>query len=224
MIIGKRRAKHSILHKDPAAYCGHPQIIVAGNGDWLVVFNKAPRRAFILHPPEDPEFRNVLIRSRDRGTSWSIPRAIPSDAYSGTECAALTPLQDGSVMLHQWQFAWYSLAEARTLPDQANLTYPDRYMRGWLDSPEHETSAYRAVAPEDLAPWVRGPGRAFIHFSSDYGASFTRTVEIDTAPFSGGYGMRRALQLPDDEIILPLSDVPHYRTVFIVVSKDNGRT
>jgi hypothetical protein len=36
--------------------------------------------------------------------------------------------------------------------------------------------------------------------------------------------MRRALELPGGEIILPLSDVPHYRTVFIVASSDNGRT
>src|SRR5262245_6426542 len=222
MIVEARRAEHSILHKDPAAYCAHPQIVVAANDDWLVVFNEAPRRAFVLHPPEDPEFRNVIIRSRDRGASWSAPRAVPSGAHLGTECAALTLLHDGSVMLHQWQFTWHPLAVARTLPDQSNLTYPDRFMRGWLDSPEHETSAYRRMAPEELVPWVRGPGRTFARFSADHGASFDRTVGIDTTPFSGGYGMRRALQLPNGEIILPLSDVPHYRSVFTVTSKDNG--
>jgi hypothetical protein len=224
MIIEARAAEHSILHKDPSAYCAHPQIIVAANGDWLTVFNEAPRRSFVLHPPEDPEFRNVIIRSRDRGTSWSTPQAAPSGGYLGTECAALTPLQDGSIMLHQWQFTWHPLAVARTLPDQTNLTYPDRFMRGWLDSPEHETSAYRTVALEELVRWVRGPGRTFAHFSDDHAASFTRTVQIDTAPFSGGYGMRRALQLPNGQIILPLSDVPHYRSVFTVTSRDSGCT
>jgi BNR repeat-like domain len=223
MIIEARAAEHSILHKDPSAYCAHPQIVVAGNGDWLVVFNRGPRRPLVLHPPEDPQFQNVIIRSRDRGRSWSALRIVPSDAYSGTECAALTLLHDGSIMLHQWQFTWHPLMRARKLPDQSSLTYPDRFMRGWLDSPEHETSAYRNTAPEQLAPWVRGPGRTFAHFSGDHGTSFTRTIEIDTAPFSGGYGMRSALQLPDGEIILPLSDVPHYRTVFVVTSSDNGR-
>jgi BNR repeat-like domain len=224
MITEAGRAEHSILHKDPLAYCAHPQIIVAANGDWLVVFNKAPRRPFVLHPPEDPEFCNVIIRSRDGGATWSAPQAVPSDGYPGTECAALTLLHDGSIMLHQWQFAWYPLAQARELPDQGSLIYPDRFMQGWLESPEHETLAYRNVPPEQLVPWARGPGRTLAHFSNDHGASFARSVAIETAPFSGGYGMRSALQLPSGEIILPLSDVPQYRTIFIVASTDNGRT
>ena len=36
-------------------------------GEWLIVFNKTIRRRVILHPPQDPEFRNWLIRSADRG-------------------------------------------------------------------------------------------------------------------------------------------------------------
>lgn len=221
-MIDARAAEHSILHKDRFAYCAHPHIAVAANGDWLVVFNEAPRRELILHPPEDPLFQNVIIRSSDRGASWSAPQVVPGYDYRGTECAGLTVLNDGRVMLQQWRFAWYPLALARTLADQSGLTYPGRFMQGWLNSPEHEASGFRDLPPEQLAPWVRGPGRAFVHFSEDSGASFARSVEIHTAPFSGGYGMRSALQLPDGAIILPLSDVPHYRTVFIVTSRDGG--
>jgi hypothetical protein len=224
MIIQARAAEHSIIHRDPFAYCAHPQIVVAANGNWLVVFNKAPRRDIVLHPPEDPLFRNLVIRSRDRGATWSVPQVVPSYEYSGTECAALTTLNDGSLMLHQWQFAWYPLSLARTLPDQANLVYPERFMKGWLSSPEHEASGFGGLSAADIAPWVRGPGKTFAHFSRDNGESFSRSVEIDTEPFSGGYGMRKAVQLPSGRIILPLSDVPNYRTVFIVTSDDGGMT
>ncbi|MFM9845234.1 MAG: sialidase family protein [Dongiaceae bacterium] len=221
-MIQARAAEHSIVYKDRFAYCAHPHIVAAANGDWLVVFNKAPRRDLVLHPPEDPQFQNVMIRSPDRGASWSAPQVVPSYDYWGTECAGLTVLNDDRVMLHQWRFAWYPLALARRLPDQSELTYPDRFMGGWLSSPEHETSRFRSTPPEQLTPWVRGPGKTFAHFSADHGASFTRSVEIRTTPFSGGYGMRSALQLPAGQIILPLSDVPNYRTVFVVTSWDGG--
>lgn len=224
MMIEAQGAEHSIVYRDRFAYCAHPHIVVAANGDWLVVFNKAPRRDLILHPPEDPLFQNVMIRSQDQGASWSAPQVVPSYDYRGTECAGLTVLRDGRVMLHQWRFAWYPLSLARTLSDQMALAYPDQFMKGWLNSPEHETSPFRSLPPEQLAPWARGPGKTFAHFSEDNGASFTRSIEIQTAPFSGGYGMRSALQLPDGQIILPLSDVPHYRTVFIVTSRDGGES
>jgi hypothetical protein len=224
MMIEAQGAEHSIVYRDRFAYCAHPHIVVAANGDWLVVFNKAPRRDLILHPPEDPLFQNVMIRSQDQGANWSAPQVVPSYDYRGTECAGLTVLKNGRVMLHQWRFAWYPLALARTLPDQMALAYPDQFMKGWLNSPEHETSAFRHLPLEKLAPWVRGPGKTFAHFSDDNGASFTRSIEIHTAPFSGGYGMRSAVQLPGGRIILPLSDVPNYSTIFIVTSDNEGRT
>jgi hypothetical protein len=150
MITEARAAEHSILHKDPSAYCAHPQIVVAANGDWLVVFNRGPRRPLVLHPPEDPRFQNVIIRSRDRGRSWSAPRIVPSDAYSGTECAALTLLADGSIMLHQWQFTWHPLVRARELPDQSSLVS----QRG-----ARTARPLGSRAGQDLRPFLRRPWR-----------------------------------------------------------------
>jgi hypothetical protein len=63
-----------------------------------------------------------------------------------------------------------------------------------------------------------------VHFSDDDGRSWTDSVPIDTAPYSGGYGMRGACQLPDGDLLLPLSDVPNYRVVFVVQSRDGGRS
>ena len=39
-------ARHTVLYKDAYHYCAHPHVVRAGNGDLLVVFNRAPRRAF----------------------------------------------------------------------------------------------------------------------------------------------------------------------------------
>ena len=50
------------------------------------------------------------------------------------------------------------------------------------------------------------------------------TARIDTAPFSGGYGMRGAVRLADGDIVMPLSDVPNYARVFIVRSSDGGHS
>lgn len=80
-----------------------------------------------------------------------------------------------------------------------------------------------ALESEALMPWARGNDGAYVHHSDDGGATFQRTVMIDTAPFRGGYGMRGAIELPDGDLMLPLSDVPHYERVFVVHSSDHGQ-
>lgn len=223
-MIDARGAEHAILHKDSFAYSAHAQAAVAANGDWLIVFNKAPRRPFILHPPEDPLFRNYVMRSRDRGASWSAPEVVPSYDWHGTECASLTTLADGRMMLNQWRFRWYPLGLARRLQATEKLVFPDRLLSGWAQSPEHDAAEYRSRPPEDLAPWARGGGETFVHFSDDHGASWTQSVRIDTAPYDGGYGMRGACQLANGDLLLPLSDIPNWRVVFVVRSSDGGRS
>ncbi|MCI0636961.1 MAG: glycoside hydrolase, partial [Actinobacteria bacterium] len=47
---------------------------------------------------------------------------------------------------------------------------------------------------------------------------------LDTAPFSGGYGMRGAVERPDGVLVLPLGDVPGWRRSFVVFSTDGGRS
>jgi hypothetical protein len=223
-MIEARDAEHAILHKDPFAYSAHPHVTAAANGHWLVVFNKAPRRAFILHPPEEPLFRNFVMRSRDQGATWSTPEVVPNYDWQGTECASLTVLADGRIMLNQWRFRWYPLVLARRLEGTTAPVFPDVFLRGWAESPEHEAAAHRATPPEQLAPWARDGGDCAVHFSDDHGRSWIETVRVDTAPYSGGYGMRGACQLADGDLLLPLSDVPNYRVVFVVRSMDGGRT
>ena len=217
-------ARHTPLYKDAYSYCAHPHVARAGNGDLLAVFNRAPRRPFILHPPEDPQYQNVLMRSADDGESWSAPEVVPSYEFRGTECAGLTTLRNGSVLLNQWCFHWLPLGLARRMSGTMAIDFPAQFMRGWLSSPEHDAAAYRNVPVEHLAPWARAPGQTFVHLSDDHGVSFTRSAKIDTAPFSGGYGMRGACELANGDILLPLSDIPNWRVVFTVRSHDGGLT
>src|SRR5690242_659476 len=93
---------HTIIHKDRFAYCAHPHAVALPNGEWLMVFNRAPRRDVILHPPEEPLFHNVISRSADEGGTWSVPEVVPDYDWHGVECAGLTVLSTGEVMLNQW--------------------------------------------------------------------------------------------------------------------------
>ena len=78
------------LFKDKFRYACGPFITCAANGDWLVTWNMSmeleigphsPRR--YLHPPDNPEFCNYMIRSRDKGKTWEAPRVVPGSGGPG---------------------------------------------------------------------------------------------------------------------------------------------
>ena len=218
--IVERRA----LHRERFAYCAHPHLAVTAAGAWLVVFNRAPRREAILHPPQDPEFRNLMMRSDDEGRTWSAAAVVPNYDWSGVECAGLTPLRSGRVLLNQWRFEWLPspLAEAS---NRRGLDKPARLFAHLATSAELDSfSEGVARAPAKTFPWARGGGATAVHLSDDDGRSFAATRVIDVSPFSGGYGMRGGVELANGDILLPLSDVPHYRQVFVVRSSDAGET
>ena len=213
------------LHREPFAYCAHPHLTVAADGAFLLVFNRAPRRSIILHPPQDPEYRNVLMRSVDEGRSWTAPAVVPDYGWSGVECAGLTALRGGRILLNQWQFEWLPLPLAER-QGRRDCTGPEQLMSALGVSAELDEFAGHPArsVPAKAYPWARGGGRAVAHLSDDGGQSFGKSAAIDTAPFAGGYGMRGAVELADGDILLPLSDVPDYRTVFVVRSSDGGES
>lgn len=210
--------------RDPFAYTAHPHGVVTAAGTWLCVVNQAPRRAFVLHPPQDPLYRNLLLRSDDEGRTWSAPVVVPGYAWSGTECAGLTALPDGTVLLSQWRFDWYPLPLAEARADRHALAFPEDLARDLAISPELQTLSRLAQAPRRLMPWARGGGTAVVHLSRDDGRTFTRTTTLDTRPFEGGYGLRGAVALRDGTLVLPLGDVPAYARVYVLRSADGGES
>ena len=217
-------AVHSVVHREIHAYSAHPHMVRVADGALIVVFNKAPRRNIVLHPPEEPMYQNMITRSIDDGESWSVPEPVPDYNWTGTECAGLTALNDGKILLNQWQFNWLPEGRAKSLPFTSGYIDAAGLLSRWSASSEHDTAAVDLAAMQRCLPWRRGPGRCILHISTDYGHSFGGTVTIGTAPFSGGYGMRGGVELRDGRILLPLSDVPQYRSVFVVESQDGGQS
>ena len=72
-------------------------------------------------------------------------------------------------------------------------------------------------------PWARAGGETWVHRSNDGGKTFAASTRINVTPFTGGYGMRGAVEIGGD-IVLPLCDVPNYRQVFTLRSSDGGET
>lgn len=213
-----------VLLADEHRYIAHPHLATLPGGAWLLVANRAPRRAVTMHPPQDPEFCNILLRSNDQGATWSPPVPVPGFGVTGTECAGLTVLADGAVLLNQWRFRWYPYSAPPAPDDEPALALPETLRRGLFDSTELDGAAAAPGAAEHLMPWARGGGVATVCRSDDGGCRFVPITTIDVAPYSGGYGMRGGVVLPDGEILLPLCDVPHYARIFLVRSRDGGRS
>jgi hypothetical protein len=209
------------LIRDEHRYVAHPHMVRLTSGAWLLLANCAPRRRFTLHPPQDPEFFNVLIFSTDEGRNWSPPRPVPGYGWTGTECAGLTALRNGAVLLNQWQFRWYTADDAGAR-GEALLRDSNAIRQSLLDSTELDAVGLLAEPAEQLFPWARGSGKTVTHRSLDGGRTWDDRSDVSTQPYSGGYGMRGAIVLADGEILLPLSDVPHYEKIFLVRSADNG--
>jgi len=212
-----------VICRDVFMYSSHPHAVLTAEGAILVVFNQTRRRPFILHPPHDPGYRNLISRSSDGGESWTPPEVVPNYEFHGTECASLTTLSNGTILLNQWTFRWYPLGLARnSRAAESELYFPETFVRELIESGELSTGKEIEASPSAFTPWARGHGDSWVHSSADNGASFSKTAKVDTGPFHGGYGMRGILELPDGELLLPLNDIPEYRTVFMVRSRDGG--
>ncbi|MCP4386025.1 MAG: exo-alpha-sialidase [Hyphomicrobiales bacterium] len=220
---GLGKPRHGVIHRDAERYSAHPHLAVTANGTWLLVFTQAPQRHVVLHPPLDPEFRNMMMRSHDQGRSWTAPLAVPDEECIGMECAGLTPLADGAILLNQWQFGWVD--PETDAAEHQHFAAPE--VLALLHARSPEFAGLHPDTPVDLAtlfPQARSGGACRVHRAANPCAPFEQSIEVNTRPYAGGYGMRGGLELPDGDILLPLSDVPYYRTVFVVRSSDGGQT
>ena len=177
--------KDEILFTEKYRYVLGPFIARAANGDWLVTFNMSVRREVgpyssrrFLHPPYDPEYRNYMIRSRDAGKTWELPRVVPGYEWSGTEHVALCVLQNGDILASFYQRKYLPLEEAEK---NQSHRYCWRHMEPFV--------------------WVATHNGTFVHRSRDHGETWEETVQIDHSPFITAYSPRNIVQLDEDMLI-----------------------
>jgi hypothetical protein len=216
---------HSVIHREEYAYCSHPHLATGENGKWALVFNRAPRRKQVLHPPQDPLFANYMAISSDEGETWSEPVPVPRYGWTGLECAGLTACGGGRLLLNQWQFSWLTAAEVERGTGHVPLLGPRDFAAQLARSREIGDWSSLARAPEREFPWYMGAGGStWVHLSDDNGWTFHRTIKLDTAPYTGGYGMRGGQLLPDGSILLTMTNMPEYHVIFGVKSFDKGES
>lgn len=191
-------ARHAVLHRDPHAYCSHPSIVALPDGGWTLAFMESMRRDRVLHSPSDPRFVNLLARSRDEGASWTTPVPVPDFGWEGVECPSLTPLRSGDLLLAQWKWRWSVSPGAASVPP------------AYFQAPGF--------------PWIRGDDGMHVHRSTDGGATWRSGPRIDTAPHPGAYTTRAAAELDDGRLLLPVTDIPHWRRIYLLESADGGAT
>ena len=208
----------TIVHKDRFAYISHPSIAVLDNGEWLAAFNHSRRRERMAHPPDDPLFRTLLARTSDRGETWEEPYFAPDFDSYGTECPGIAQLSDGSVVLTQFRFAWYPLGLARKRRaggEPIAIRLPDR---GWTE--EFADSDWK----DSQHTWARGYHGLYAHLSTDRGHSFDTTVNIDTAPYLGGYTRTGVVELSDGRTAYAVTSHPlQSRYSYVLLSGNGGR-
>src|SRR5258708_33706579 len=83
-------AEHRLVYSDPYSYCAHAHAVTTADGTIIAVFNRAPRRRAILHPPQDPAFENVMTRSSDGARNWSAPVGPAYYGWSGLQADRAT--------------------------------------------------------------------------------------------------------------------------------------
>ncbi len=199
-------------------YASHPCVEVVADGDWLVAFNYTRVHPERLHPPEDPFYHNVICRSSDGGHAWGAPEFVPGLDWYGVECPGLRQLSDGTVVLNQFRFRWYSLGEARArrqVGERVAIALERRRFTEEFTEADWERAIY---------PWARGFDGLYLHFSRDGGRTFGETVRVDTEPYRDGYTRVGVRELSDGRLALALEQHPFLGHNFIVFSGDRGRT
>lgn len=215
------RGKTTIIHRDPYAYLSHPSIAVLKNGDWLAAFNHSRRSVKIMHPTDDPLFRTLLCRSRDRGQTWEKPWFAPNFNWFGTECPGIACLADGTVILTQFRYAWYPLGEAKKRKAAGERIAVNTVGQEWTT--DFDDSAWTKT----VNPWARGVDGVYAHLSFDGAETFEKTVRIDCRPFAVGYSRTGVREISDGRLAYVLAEAhspcPDGST-FLVFSGDKGRS
>jgi hypothetical protein len=176
--------KHTIIFKDPQAYCCFPALVRRQCGELWVSFRhaggfsvEALRRGQYDHV--DKGARIALTCSRDDGHTWDPIRILPPfDLECGEQDPSITELRNGVLLINF--FRWRVVPAA----EKARLLYPTRqqYDGSWSD--------------------VEGP---WVVRSFDGGAAWeTPPVCAPSDPLPRAGTSDAVLELPGGELLMPI--------------------
>jgi len=213
-----------IIYKDRFTYPLGANITILDKGEWLVAFNYSQRREKIMHPPGDPLYRNLLIRSSDQGKTWGEPYFAPDFDWSGVENPGLSRLNNGTVVLAQFRFAWYPLGLAkkrRAAGETIDICLPGRDWGGWTEDFTDDDW------DKSQHSWARGYHGLYAHLSTDGGYIFEDTIKIDTSPYHIGFTRTGVVELMDGRVAYVVAEhtSPDAGTyTYILFSSTGGRS
>ena len=213
-----------VIHRDPWAYISHPALTLVRpgahdpGGAWLAAFTHTRRREPRMHPPSDPLFRTLTTRSVDGGRTWAEPTFAPGFDWSGVETPGLTSTAAGTVLLTQFRFAWFPLAEARRrwqAGERISVALP---LRGWTE--EFDDRDWQHAQHT----WARGYHGLYVHRSEDGGRTYGETVKIAAAPYRDGFTRVGPRVLADGRLAYVVTEhhPPHNRFTYLLLSDDDG--
>jgi len=157
-----------------------------------------------MHPPNDPQFVNLITRSRDRGRSWEDPRVAPGYDWFGVETPGIAQIMAGPVLLDQWRFRWYPLETARRRADDGDEIFV-------LDTTKFQWVP--ALTEDDWRrhpwPYARADGGAFVHRSTDRGATWEEPIALDITPYQAAFSPRGVIELSNGELLMTLGSHDH---------------
>jgi len=212
-----------IVYKSLHTYCSHPCITALANGDWLVAFcQSVQRQPPIFHPPNDPQFVNLICRSRDQGQTWEQPRIAPNYDWYGVETPGLTQISNGDVLLNQWRFLWYPVELAKKLwvtgERECFIVDPATYR--WHPAQTESDWEHHPL------PYARADGGAYVHISADNGYTWALTVPVDIGPYQGAFSPKGVIELSNGDLLLALGSHEHdpLAATCVVRSTDRGRS
>jgi hypothetical protein len=104
-----RKTQDIVIYQHERFYCAFPSIVRRPDGELLVAFRRAPeRRAWgesgTSHT--DPNSQLVLVRSRDRGQTWTQPELIYAHPIGGSQDPCLLQLRGGELVCSSYAWAW----------------------------------------------------------------------------------------------------------------------
>ena len=218
----KNESDPIVIYREPHNYCSHPCIAKLAGGDWLVAFSACTQRLPYTHPPNDPQFINLISRSRDLGLSWESPRAAPNYDWYGVEVPGITQISNGDVLLNQWRFLWYPVELAKKLwsAGEQRCFIEDSVTHRWRPAETGEDWEKHSY------PYARADDGAYVHISRDSGATWELTVPVEIEPYQGAFSPQGAIQSKNGDLFLALGSHDHdpLGSSFLVRSRDHGRS